>query len=119
MFAVGGVERLAMGEGALDVAQPAAGLGQLLQSLRFSAAFSAPQSEWPQRMACFTCSTSTAYSMVAVQPSTSLPETGTTLPALRVINRSPGPVPKIRSGTTRESEQVIKRYSGACDSARR
>ena len=39
---------------------------------------------------------------------------GTTLPALRVINRSPGPVPKIRSGTTRESEQVMNRDSGAC-----
>ena len=26
----------------------------------------APQSEWPQRMACFTLSTSTAYSIVAV-----------------------------------------------------
>jgi hypothetical protein len=68
-------------------------------------------------MACFTFSTSTAYSIVAVTPSTSWLVTGTTLPALRVMNRSPGPVPRNRSGTTRESEQVMNSHSGACISA--
>src|SRR5580658_5989699 len=89
-------------------------LGSFSRSLRLRAALSAPQSEWPQRMMCFTFRTSTAYSMVAVTPSTSLPLTGTTLPMLRERNRSPGPGWRIRSGTMRESEQVMKSHSGAC-----
>ena len=70
-------------------------------------------------IASFTRSTSTAYSIVAVHPSTSWLVSGTTLPAFRVMNKSPGPVPRIRSGSTRESEQVIISHSGACISANR
>ena len=63
-------------------------------------------------MACRTLSTSTEYSMVAVTPSTSWLVMGTTLPMLREINKSPGSVPRIRSGTTRESAQVMNSHAG-------
>jgi hypothetical protein len=38
---------------------------------------------------------------------------GTTLPALRVMKRSPGSVWRMRSGRTRESEQVMKSHWGS------
>ena len=40
--------------------------------------------------------------------------TGTTFPILRLMNKSPGPVPRIRSGTMRESAQVINSAIGRC-----
>src|SRR5580658_5989701 len=82
-------------------------LGSFSRSLRLRAALSAPQSEWPQRMTCFTLRTSTAYSMVAVTPSTSLPLSGTTLPMLRERNRSPGPVWRSRAGTMQAPEWLF------------
>ena len=57
--------------------------------------------------------------MVAVTPSTSRLVIGTTLPMLRAMNRSPGSVPRIRSGTTRESAQVMNSHAGAWLSASR
>ena len=41
------------------------------------------------------------------------------MPAFRQINRSPGSVCMIRSGTIRESAHVIKRASGLCAPAER
>ncbi len=69
-------------------------LGNPSRLLWSRAAFSAPQSECPHRMACFTFSTSTAYSIVAVTPSTSWPVMGTTFPMLLDMKRSPGSVPR-------------------------
>src|SRR5580698_3443384 len=63
--------------------------------------------------------TSTAYSMVAEAPPGIWPCGGTMLPTVRHRNISPGSVCRMRSGTTRESAQVMKRTSGCWLSARR
>ena len=95
LVAVGRVQRLAMVEGRLDMAQPAARLGQVLQAPCDSAQPSARRSRSGRRE--WRASPSAPRRRIRWSPSRRphrSPETGTTLPALRVINRSPGPVPQ-------------------------
>src|SRR3954451_18880459 len=65
-------------------------------------------------MTCFTCSTSTAYCSTDRQLRS---ECTTTLATFRCTNSSPGNNPTISLAGTRESEQPIHRYDGACCAA--
>lgn len=78
----------------------------------------APQPEWPHTVMLSTLSTSTAYSMAAATESSvdSAPGSGTRLPTLRTVNRSPGPLAVIMLVTRRESAQVRKSWEGRCPS---
>ena len=74
----------------------------------------APQSEWPQTMMCCTPRAITANSMAVDTPPFICPYGGTTLPTLRVTNRSPGELWVISSGMIRESAQVMNIARGFC-----
>src|SRR3954453_21817563 len=65
-------------------------------------------------MTCFTCSTSTAYCSTDRQLRS---ECTTTLATFRCTNSSPGNTPTISLAGTRESDQPIHKYSGACCAA--
>ena len=71
----------------------------------------APHAECPQTMICRTASSSTANDRDASSDG-SAPAGGTRLPTLRTVNRSPGPLPVMTFGTTRESAQVRNSASG-------